>query len=113
MNVVSRHFAVGALAVALTVPASATVIIDNFTQGATDLQFGGTVGAVESQQSAINVPGGQRDVLLKVTANPFQRNARFEIIPSQGMSFYASGPGLVGQVCLDYDGTETENLTDE
>lgn len=112
MNLNYRYLAVGALAAAFASSASATVLLDDFTQGATDLQIASGTGSVESQQSGINVPGGQRDVMLKVTSNPFNRLGRFEIVPTQGMSFYSSGPGLVGQVGLDYDGTETENLTD-
>jgi hypothetical protein len=108
-----RSVVVSALFAALTVPASAIVVIDNFTQGAADLELGGSVGAVEAQQTIGNVPGGQRDVILRITSNPFQRTARFEIAPSQGMSFYSSGPGVVGGVGLDYDGIEVENLSDE
>jgi hypothetical protein len=107
-----RFVALAGVAAAMAVPASATVLIDDFTQGATDLQIASGTGSVESQQSGINVPGGQRDVMLKVISNPFNRLGRFEIVPTQGMSFYSSGPGLVGQVGLDYDGAETENLTD-
>lgn len=112
MNRIFRYLAVGALAAAFASSASAVVLIDNFTQGPVDLQLSTATGSIEAQQSSINVPGGQRDVMLKVLSNPFQRLARFEIVPSQGMSFYSSGPGLIGQVGLDYDGTETENLTD-
>jgi hypothetical protein len=111
MDLKLRYLALPAFAVALSVPASAVVVLDNFTAGATDLQIGTPTGSVESQQN-VAVTGGQRDVWLSVTSNPFQRTARYEIVPAQGMSFYSSGPGLVGQVCLDYDGIETENLTD-
>jgi hypothetical protein len=107
-----RYVAVAALGAAMAVPASAVVVIDNFTQGATLLTITSGVGSQESQQSTINVAGTQRDVMLKVTSNPFQRAASYEIVPTQGMSFYSSGPGVVAAASLDYDGVDTENLTD-
>jgi hypothetical protein len=87
-------------------------MIDDFTQGATTLTISGTTGTMESQQLTTNIPGLQRDVMLKVTSNPFLRAASYEIVPSQGMSFYSSGPGVVAAASLDYDGVETENLLD-
>jgi len=103
-----RYVAFAGLAAAMAVPASAVVVIDDFTQGATSLAVVGTTGWQESQQTTTNIPGLQRDVLLRVTSNPFQRNASFDIVPGQGMSFYASGPGVVGFVGLDYDGVDVE-----
>jgi hypothetical protein len=108
MNMRLRFVAMASLVGAMAVPASAVVVIDNFTQGATLLTVAGGVGAQESQQTIGNVPGGQRDVLLAVTSNPFQRTASYEIVPAQGLSFYSSGPGVVAMACLDYDGNDTE-----
>jgi hypothetical protein len=112
MSLRLRIISVSVLAGALVIPASAVVVIDNFTQGATTLSIAGGVGSQESQQSVINAVGTQRDVLLSVTSNPFLRTATFEIVPAQGMAFYSSGPGVVGAVGLDYDGVDTENLID-
>ena len=99
----------GALAVFAT-PASALVLLDDFTQGATDLEINGGTAVLEDQQtgSSTNLLGGERDVRFVVQSNPFNRRARFEIDPLQGASFQATGPGIRALLQLDYDGSDNE-----
>ena len=53
--------------------------------------------------------GTQRDVLLRVTSNPFLETMNFEIVPSLGMGFYSASSAIIGSVALDYDGVDSED----
>jgi|GEM_PF-991110 len=85
------------------------IVIDDFSSGATDISIVSGTGYLESQQNgASGIVGGQRDLLLEVLNNPYNRSAEFEVVPSQGASFLSNGAGLLSQVYLDYDGQDSE-----
>jgi hypothetical protein len=108
MKLELRGFALFGLLASVTIPASAVMVIDDFTQGATNLTVEDPIGSAESQQGSINVLGSQRDVLLQVTNNPLASSANFRTVPGSGMCQYQSGPGVWGRVTLDYDGEDSE-----
>lgn len=90
--------------------ANASIVIDNFTAGPTDLLINGGVGYQQSQQASFDgsIVGGQRDVLFEVNSNPYNQWGRFQIDPSQGASFLSSGAGETTTVKLDYDAFDVE-----
>lgn len=103
-----RLISASALLGAITMGASASVLIDDFTTGAQDLQIVGGTGSLEGQASGGSILGSERDVLLNMSSNPFNRNMRFEAVPGQGMAFFSTGSGVIGALQLDYDGTDSE-----
>lgn len=110
MHITVKAGALALLTAALSAPAIATTIIDNFTTGAQSFQLDGGTGNIENQGDGTvpNIVGGQRDVLLSVTSNPFNRRMGFDVGAGSGMAFLSSGSGVVGFLELDYDGVDVE-----
>lgn len=98
------------LGLVLGVSKAQAVMLDDFTQGGATLTVASGTGTIEGQQAAANVFGAERDVLLGVTANPFNQMVRFVITgaPGAGASFYNGDTGTVGFAQLDYDGIDVE-----
>ncbi len=107
MKSVTRFAFASATVLSVAGSASAQFIIDDFSSGDTNMTLNGT-GHLEGQQAGTGIVGGQRDVLLDISSNPFNRNAQFEVVSGQGASFLSNGPGVTSHVGLDYDGLDVE-----
>ncbi len=107
MNSITRIAFVSAAILSVAGSASAQIIIDDFSSGDTSMTVSGT-GFIEGQQFGTGIVGGQRDVLLDITSNTFNRQAQFDVVSGQGAAFLSTGPGVTSHVWLDYDGLDVE-----
>lgn len=102
-----KSAALATLALGAVLPASANVMIDDFTSGAQNMQISSGTSYLTAQAFG-NMSGGQRDVQIGMNENPFNRSMSFDVVPGQGMAFLASGSGVKGVLELEYDGIDTE-----
>lgn len=80
------------------------IMIDDFTTGAYSGSLG--TGSIIVQQTGTMI-GGQRDLLMAISANPYSQQLNQTI--GGGMSITSTGTGIMARIGLQYDDFDVEN----